>query len=273
MIHRINRRRLLQAGLVGAGGLLAKTSSALFGVPMGFQGAEPSYEANAVRFDGSADVITRGADNTGASDGKLGIVSFWFKLTGGDGRDTNFYTMEPSRLQITKEGGDNKFFVVGSDSGNTNRIRMTSNTAYTASSTWHHFCAYWDVGNTVAGLRIDGSDDMVLVVNSDADIDYTGTGHAMGGTPAGSKLLDAEIADFYFNQAEVLDLSVSANLLKFRSADGKPVNLGVNGQNPTGTAPIIFFSGDTATWHTNKGGGGGYTESGALTDAADSPSS
>tara|TARA_Y100000310_G_scaffold344803_1_gene459619 strand:+ start:1687 stop:2418 length:732 start_codon:yes stop_codon:yes gene_type:complete len=230
------------------------------------------YLANAVRLDGSNDYITRGADNTGAADGKLGIVSFWIKWTGGDGSDMNIFTMDPSRIQITKEGGDNKFLVLGSDSGNTNRIRMTSNTAYTASSTWYHFCAYWDVGNAVDGLLINGSDDKVLVANSDANIDYTGTGHAMGGTPAGSKLLDAEIADFYFNQAEVLDLSVSANLLKFRSADGKPVDLGSDGSTPTGTAPIIFFSGDTATWHTNKGGGGGYTENGALTDAADSPS-
>jgi hypothetical protein len=238
---------------------------------------ESVYSANAVRFDGSNDYVQRSGNLTGAADGKLGILSFWFKFTGGDGVDMNIFTGHPSTLQITKEGGNDKFFILGSDSGNTNRIRMTSNTAYTASSTWYHFGAYWDVGNTVDGLLIDGSDDKVLVVNSDGDIDYLATDVIMGGAfsgggSPGTKLLDAEIADFYFNQAEVLDLSVSANLLKFRSADGKPVDLGSDGSTPTGTAPIVFFSGATATWHTNKGGGGGFTEGGALTDAADSPS-
>jgi len=32
------------------------------------------------------------------------------------------------------------------------------------------------------------------------------------------------------------------------------------------------LSGDTATWHTNKGGGGGFTENGALTTSSTSPS-
>jgi hypothetical protein len=235
--------------------------------------ARQAYYANAVRFDGSNDYLNRGGAMTGAADSKLGIISFWFKLTGGDGRDTNFYTSDPSTLQITKEGGDNKLLVVGGDSGYTNHIRMTSNTAYTASSTWHHFAAYWDVGNAVHGFLIDGSSDLAGGATvSDANIDYTLADQAMGGTPAGGKLLDAEIADFYFNQAEVLDLSVAANMLKFRSSTGKPVSLGLDGSLPTGTAPIVFFSGATATWHTNKGTGGGFTEVGTLTDAANSPS-
>lgn len=45
------------------------------------------------------------------------------------------------------------------------------------------------------------------------------------------------------------------------------------GGNPTGTDPLVFFSGATASWHTNQGSGGGFTENGALTDAATNPPS
>src|SRR3546814_7073174 len=44
-----------------------------------------------------------------------------------------------------------------------------------------------------------------------------------------------------------------------------------DGSTPTGSAPLVFLSGATASWHTNKGTGGGFTENGALTDAATDP--
>jgi len=71
---------------------------------------------------------------------------------------------------------------------------------------------------------------------------------------------------------EFVDLSIEANRRKFIDAIGKPVDLGVDGSTPTGTAPLIFLSGTTIDWHTNKGSGGGFTEVGALTTATTSPS-
>jgi hypothetical protein len=85
--------------------------------------------------------------------------------------------------------------------------------------------------------------------------------------------LDAEVAELYLNTKEFLDLSIEANRRKFISAAGKPADdLGASGEGPTGTNPTVFLSGDTVTWHTNKGSGGGFTEVGALTDASSSPS-
>jgi hypothetical protein len=58
----------------------------------------------------------------------------------------------------------------------------------------------------------------------------------------------------------------SVNLLLFRGADGKP-------QNPSGfPASAILFSGDASTFGTNQGSGGAFTTTGALTNAATSPS-
>src|SRR6185295_18112501 len=43
-----------------------------------------------------------------------------------------------------------------------------------------------------------------------------------------------------------------------------PVSLGSNGSTPTGSAPLVFMSGDISAWFTNKGTGGGFTLSGTL---------
>jgi hypothetical protein len=89
---------------------------------------------------------------------------------------------------------------------------------------------------------------------------------------AGASKLDGDLSEVYINHAASLDLSIEANRRKFISATLKPVNLGATGSLPTGTAPIMFFSGATASWETNKGSGGGFTENGALTTASTSPS-
>ncbi len=85
---------------------------------------------------------------------------------------------------------------------------------------------------------------------------------------AASGKLDGDIADLRIDFGTYIDLSVEANRRKFISSSGRPVDLGSDGSVPTGSAPDIFLSGDTATWHTNDGVGGGFTENGALTDGA-----
>jgi hypothetical protein len=57
-----------------------------------------------------------------------------------------------------------------------------------------------------------------------------------------------------------------------RARNGKPVNLGTNGQTPTGTIPAMFFSGDASGFPTNQGTGGAFTLTGSLTNASTSPS-
>ena len=42
---------------------------------------------------------------------------------------------------------------------------------------------------------------------------------------------------------------------------------GSNGEIPTGTAPLVFLSGPTVSWHANKGTGTGFTEVGEITTA------
>lgn len=49
-----------------------------------------AYTTTANDYDGSVDFATRGADLTGAADGKAGTISFWARI---DGRDDNLMIM------------------------------------------------------------------------------------------------------------------------------------------------------------------------------------
>ena len=80
------------------------------------------------------------------------------------------------------------------------------------------------------------------------------------------------MAELWYAPGVYIDLSVVANQRKFRTAAGKPAYLGPTGAIPTGTDPLVYMSGVTATWKTNKGTGGGFTEHGALADAGTTPS-
>jgi hypothetical protein len=50
------------------------------------------------------------------------------------------------------------------------------------------------------------------------------------------------------------------------------VDLGAGGATPTGVQPIVYLHDTVATWHTNDGTGGGFTQTGSLVAGADSPS-
>jgi hypothetical protein len=85
-----------------------------------------------------------------------------------------------------------------------------------------------------------------------------------------------ELADFWmsFDQSFLVGGVIPEELiLKFRTADGKPVDLGADGSTPTGTAPQIFRTGDATAFLINVGSGGGTNDAyTGPTDAATSPS-
>lgn len=227
------------------------------------------YTANPVNFDGSADYLTRGADLTGVADGKEGLVSAWLRVTGSDGVNLaiaandnlggNFYIVRAS---------SNKLQVAAQDVGGTLDLTINSSTSVIASSGWVHFLASWNLATGSAWIYLSDVSDLAggSTLNNDT-LDYTGSGNfGVGAEPDGGFKFAGDMADLYINFATYMDLSVEANRRKFISAAGKPVDLGSDGSTPTGSAPAVFCSGATADWHTNKGGGGGFTENGALTD-------
>ncbi len=249
--------------------LIAASLGAGIGIP-----AVVPFAANAVDFDGANDWLTRGADLSGNADGKKGIFSAWLRLDGGDGANL---VIEEGGAQLSRpiifRNTADVFQIQHKNTSGVVKLDLKSTTAYIASSTWRHLLASWDMAVAGSGrLYVTDVDDKNEITFVDDTLDYTQTDHAAGGRVNGTLPFNGCLADLYFNMAEYLDFDVVANRRKFIDASLKPVDLGSDGSTPTGTAPIVFFQGATVNWHTNKGGGGGFTENGALTDCDTSPS-
>jgi hypothetical protein len=231
-----------------------------------------SYLANAVHFDGTNDYLTRGADLTGNADGKTGTVSVWLNVGLADGVIGVIACAGTTRFVVLRDGTANKLIVRGRNTTPTTILEMLSATSVTGASGWVHLLASWDLAAGVAQLYLTDVEDRAAspIITND-NIDYTHTEWLIGSWNDFSRKWLGDVADLWFDLGYI-DLSVETNRRKFIDASGKPVRLGADGSAPTGTAPIVYQSGATVDWHTNKGTGGGFTENGALTDATTSPS-
>lgn len=241
---------------------------------MSYAGGYSNYTA--VDFDGTNDWLTRGGVYTGLTDGSQGIMSFWFRIDGGDGTTRKF--------SQNSSGGK---FDVGLITSNVIRIQLRdataalvllydSTTTFTAGATWHHVVASWDTnfsaGNKLIKVMVDGVQDTGSVTDGSIafSIDYataiTEYAIASNGASLGTQLFSGCLSEFYFTNT-YLDVSQAGNLAKFYSG-GKPVNLGANGSTPTGVQPIVFLhvasSGAASDFGTNLGSGGGMTITGSL---------
>lgn len=239
-----------------------------------FTTGNSSYVASAVRFDGSSDYLTRDADLTGISDGKEGLLSVWVNLQGGDGTFMNLLSQSTTTNGLTLERmNTNVWRLGGKDTAGSQRLRIDSLSTYTtsANSGWNHLLFAWNGLTGTAQLYINDADnlntgnDLVQNVN----LDLTQAEFAIGGWPDATRLLNAGVADLQF-WTSYADISATSTRRNFIDATGKPVDPTV-ASSTYGTA-LIRLSNPTATWHINVGSGGGFTENGALTDAANSPS-
>ena len=229
------------------------------------------YTAHAVRFDGTNDYLNRGANLTGLVDGKEGLFSGWLNFKGGDGSQQGVLVNTPEQFQIARLSS-NVLRVIGTG-GATTSLNISSNSTYTTASGWTHFLVAWRLTTPEAYLYVnDSNDEAAGSTELDGPIDYAGTDWLVGSRPAGADKLNADISDLYWDDS-FMDITIEANRRKFIDASGKPVDLGSDGSNPTGSAPLICLNNATTTgWESNKGSGGGFTENGALTDGTDSPS-
>ena len=235
-----------------------------------------AYTANGVFFDGTNDYLTRGAGLDGAADNKTATVSLWIRMNQ-DGTETRYFASQAVGA----------FFVLCRRNLTTNVINFqfvqpsgaavvwdgVTTTTLTVADGWKHILYSVNTATNARSFWISDVQETMAseTYNTNTTIDWTIPEWAVGAAPIGITKHNGDLADLYV-ASEFIDFTVEANRRKFISAAGKPVNLGSDGSTPTGTAPLMFFSGSTVAWHTNKGSGGGFTANGALTDSTTSPS-
>ena len=251
----------------------------------GIASGTAAYAVDAADFDGTNDYITRGAGWTGATDSSTGIISFWFRIDGGDAALQTIFKMVVSATDTcsVQRLATNKLQVQLRPSGAGQTYSFTSTTSYTTSTTWRHFLASWDTNaaqgakDALAHLYITNASDFTAGVDNAGafSVDYTHTNWGIGADTDGTNKINMALAEFYFAPGQWLDFSTAANRSKFIS-NGKPVDLGGTGSLPTGTSPIAYFrilnGGSVNAFQTNLGTGGNTEITGTLEIASSSPS-
>lgn len=234
-----------------------------------------AFAANAVNFDGTNDYFS--TQNLTTSNSKTFTCSFWINLAAaGDGVSQYLMGRTGSGGVELNRRDDDALAIFAYNTTGTQILEMYTNAGTTLVSAdgWTHVLISVDqASGGAARLYINDTDDVPRVfVRTDDTIDHTDGTPLFNANGSGAAKYNGDVAEFYFNTATAIDITVESNRRKFIDVNGKPVDLGSDGSTPTGSSPAIFLSGATGSWHTNLGGGGGFTLNGTLDTAATSPS-
>ncbi len=245
------------------------------GVGKGIRAASSGLIYEGITWDGSNDYLSRGADLSGNANGKVGSTVLFLNPTTVAAQQRIYRgSTEGLNIIIDTIG---RISVVAKNTGGTDIMNLPSvNSAYTIGSR-NCIMISWDLtNNTSANRHMYVNDTNVLDTVStftNDTIDYTNADHGIGAAHDGSNKYNGDSGPIWISFDEFIDFSDSANRRKFCTSDGRAKNLGSDGSTPTGTSPIIFQAlaknGTLSTFKTNKGSGGGFTETGALTLASE----
>jgi len=238
--------------------------------------SRPAYRPNAVNFDGTTTVLSRGGGLTGAVDGNSILASFWFKravdgtastVLGGIGAAG----AAGSRVLLNLAGSISVVQIAVSNSSGTTIGDIRSSASYNAASGWNHCVASMQMASTATRwLYMNDVPDLATVATytTGATIDWTLVDWFVSGGGTANPKTNGDLADIMV-WPSYLDLSVTANRRLFIGGDKMPVDP-AKAVAALG-APIIQLNGPTSGWPTNKGSGGGFSLSGTLADAATRP--
>ncbi len=223
------------------------------------------YITTAVTFDGTADHLS---DANPLSDGQTLAFSLWAKFDTDNTRHILFYT-DNGRTLIERTTG-NKIRFYTETSGGSALVNVSGTTDVLASSGWVHIAVSINLATPTIKMYVNGADQGGSASSGTAAFKSGSTNLNFFGL-GGSLRFDGDTADLWMAQTYI-DFSSSTNLEKFRSPAGKPVDLGADGSTPTGAQPPYFLKGTASTFANNLGSAGACTVTGALADAASSPS-
>jgi hypothetical protein len=220
--------------------------------------------AKGVNFNGATTLATSSTATamTGAVDSKKWIISFWFRATANSGWFSLFGGTLSRGFAIGRTADGAGYYLIGADSAAENAATVIANAAPPAAGVWHHVIATADPSGTpVRQCFINGVDQegtLGFAQNAN-NVNFAVADTWRVGSSPGYNFTNGDIAELYMaaNQSMVLN---TTNVQKFRSAAGRPVDLGTNGATPTGTAPTLYFSvrsgGVANDFKTNRGTGG-----------------
>jgi len=231
-----------------------------FGQPFTFTDASwrSSYIANTAVADGTNDLMRLTSSGpTGLADGKVWTWSAWLKPTDLASSRRIFTIGSSSATQRLRVSINNlSLFVDARNGAGTTILSGVPTTLLTADS-WNHVHIVCDMasslvitlnGSVVSGTPSTFTNDTIDLIGT--DFRYTVFGNDAS---TSADLYDGAIADMFFDDSSHSDVTL------FRSAAGKPVELG-----SIGTGAVFYLKGSGDGFATNSGTGGAFTLTGAL---------
>lgn len=219
--------------------------------------AAASYHASGFSGD---DRLDRDGGLTGIADGNDWTISFWFKMTGGDGVAQYVFMFGDQAVTnpfYVIKNGDNSFSVIGKTAAfATIFIIPTQSTFVSSGATWHHFFASSD--GTTFNMFIDGVDNKaVTAVEASGDVPFTYIpgDWSIGAAVDNAAPMQMKISEFWFDDSYISSPSGFRN--GTRPADD------LSGL----VTPRVYFHDPAATFGNNSGSGGNFNvKVGTLTD-------
>lgn len=204
----------------------------------------------------------------------LGLQESVFRINNASNQDRlHLYYTSDRRIQIIARTSNND---VIRWLQSTNQFPATGSVL----SDWHHIMLAF-IGGPVGSpgiwtCLINGVDHPMgnFGANNSGDGEWDAQNSYLLASTGGATPREDESGDFWLDFAY---MDPVANIGLFRDpANGCPVPLGDNGEIPTGTAPPVYNSvlqsGGPATYYTNYGTGGAYTQINDIIDGSSSPS-
>lgn len=116
---------------------------------------------------------------------------------------------------------------------------------------WHHLIGKVNATTGEVQIYIDAGTPDIFVHNDDTP--FTMRANDVPGVCRFSGSAQVQVAELWVDYDIDIDLSVSTNIEKFRSSAGTRVDLGANGETPTGFVPEFYFNAPGAEFRTNRG--------------------
>ena len=242
----------------------------------GAGGSADDYPAGANDFR-LGTYLSRGVALTGVVDSKVGTCSFWFKRMSWAG--TEYVHEMPGGWNPCWLNSDDTLRFIAHDSTGGLYVVYIGTPAIPRDGLWHHVVFAFDAATSTALVYLDGvSSKVVYGTATNTLANWTRGSHIVGRRyDTAVSFLACGLAEYYFNPKEFVDVSIPANLAKFRNAAGKPVNLGPDGSWVTGSPPAVYFrhvpDAPIADFQTNRGTGGAFSIAGGLFAEPINPSS
>jgi hypothetical protein len=230
-----------------------------------------AFAVHGVDLNGSTDYLERVGQPSGVTNDHQCSLCIWIRPDGDPATGSLFSVFDNlgndfHHFHRLVSAGNNRLDIKFADLSGNFLFTCDSSLNFLNTGSWHNILFSIDISTSTARLYIDDVNRIGTPSFIAGDpIGWSALGVTnrwrMGAEHGGANKCDGGIAELWLSHDTYIDFSQEANRRKFITAEGNPVDLGLNGEHPLGSAQLLYHSiraGGSAThMQDNRGSGGG----------------